>query len=230
MNRRSWILPLLFLFAPAPLAGQTGDAAPPVSTVFAVLTQSLEAKSATEGQAVVLRTVSDVLVNKVVVIPRGSKLLGRVVASALKGKGAGQSALSVVIDKAVREDGKEIPLKAIIAAVAAPRDDSLTSDPTYGMLHSNEPKMIGLGPTSDSPASKSGSTAAVATANVKGAMDEPLLLKEDSRGAVGYEGLSISWVFITTPPVTVFTGKGKNIKLNAKTQVLLRMAPPVTAK
>jgi hypothetical protein len=220
---------LLFFFS-TPLAAQTGDAGPPVVTAFAVLTEPLEAKTATEGQAVVMRTVGDVVVNKVVVIPRGSKLLGRVVASGLKGKGVDQTTLSLVVDKAVWEDGKEIPLQAIIAAVAAPRDNSLASDPTYGMMHSNEPKMLGLGPNSDSVASKSSSTAPVATANIKGVMDEPLLLKGDSAGAVGYEGLSISWLFVTTPPVTVFKGKGKNVRLNAKTQVLLRMAPPTLVK
>ena len=230
MNRRSRVLQLLVLLFSAPLAAQTGNTPPPVSTVFAVLTETLETKDTTDGRGLVLRTVSDVVVNKVVVIPRGSKLLGRVVGGGSKGEGARQSTLSVILEKAVKEDRTEIPLQAIIAAVAAPRDDSLSSDPTYGMMHSNEPKMLGLGPASDSAASKSSSTAPVATAKIKGAMDEPLLLKEDSRGALGYEGLSISWQFTATPPVTVFSGKGKNVKLKAGTQMLLRMVPPGQAK
>src|ERR1043165_6560206 len=100
--------------------------------------------------------------------------------------------------------GVEIPLQAIIAAVALPKkDDSLTSDPTYSMMHSNEPKMLGLGPGTDSPASKSGSNSAAATAEMKGPMEVHLLLKENSQGAIGYEGLAISWEFTSTPPVTV---------------------------
>lgn len=200
--------------------------------MFAVLTESVEAKSATDGQRLVLRTVSDVVVNKAVVIPRGSKLLGRVAGTGVKGKGVQQSTLSIIIDKAVNKSGAEIPLKAIIAAVAMPKDNSLSSDATYGMMHSNEPKMVGLGTgaAAESSASKSSSNASVATANLKGAMDEPLLLKEDSQGAIGYEGLSISWQFTPLPPVTVFASKGENIKLHARTQLLLRMVPPVSAK
>ena len=77
--------------------------------------------------------------------------------------------------------------------------------------------MIPVGPSS---------TAAVATADIKGRMDEPSLLNENSQGAVGYEGLSLSWHLIAPPPITVFASKGKNVKLEAGTQMLLRIATP----
>jgi len=127
-----------------------------------------------------------------------------------------------VIDKAVNKDGREISLQAIIAAIAAPRKDSLATDPTYGMMHSNEPTMTSA---HVDVTSKASSTAAVATADLKG-MDQPSLLDEESQGAIGYEGLSISWHLVVPPPITVFASKGKNVKLEAGTQMLLRMAPP----
>lgn len=142
----------------------------------------------------------------------------------------------MVVDKAIGSDGVEIALLAIIAAVAAPRDSSLTSDPTYGMMHSNEPKMVGVRPSTTagagelSPGSKSSSNAAVATANLNGAMDKSLLLNETSQGAVGYEGLSLSWILIAPPPVTIFASRSKHVKLVAGTQVLLRMAMPQLAR
>ena len=216
------------------LKAQTGDQ-PRVSTVFAVLTKSLESKSATANQEVILRTTSDVIVNGKVIIPKGSKLLGHVSEVATKGKDEPQSVLAIIIEKAVTTDGTEIPLQAIIAAVARP-SSALSSDPTYGMMHSNEPKMIGTGPGSApstgglSASSKASSTAAVATANIKGGMDETSLLDENSQGAEGYEGLSLSWHLMAPPPVTVFASKGKNVKLEAGTQMLLRMAPPRLAK
>ncbi|MFN2491770.1 MAG: hypothetical protein ABR501_02665 [Pyrinomonadaceae bacterium] len=103
--------------------------------------------------------------------------MGHVTEVATKGKDGPQSLLAVAIDKAITARGIEIPLQAIIAAVAAPQGNSLTSDPTYGMMHSNEPKMIGSGPGSASTGSlsatsKANSTAAVATAEIKGRMDE----------------------------------------------------------
>lgn len=231
MNKRLGAL-LLFIFLSTPtLIAQTGGAKPQVSIAFAVLTSAVEAKSATAGQEISLRTLNDVVAGGAVVIPNGSKLTGRVTEVNLKGKGVEQTELYIVIDKAVIKSGAEIPLQAIIAAVAAPQNGDLTSDPTYGMLHSNETKMGGgAGSMSKSgsltPASTATSASAVATANLKGRMDEPLVLNETSQGAVGYEGLSLSWHLMAPPPVTVFAAKSSNIKLKAGTQVLLRMATP----
>lgn len=223
-------LVLIFLFS-TPLIAQSGNS-PSVSTVLAVLLNSIESKKATVGDEFILRTVSDVSVDRVVVIPRDSNLVGHITEVVSKAKNGPQSAMAVVIDRAVKQDGKEIPLQAIIAAVAAPQDNSLSSDPTYGMMHSNEPKMVGARPSSTassgelSSSSKAASTAAVGTAELKGRMDEPFSLNQDSQGAIGYDGLSLSWGLASPPPFTIFTSKSKNLRLEAGTQMLLRMVPP----
>jgi len=222
------ILVLLITFEQSAKAGNP----PPVATVFAVVVKRLETKSASLNQELTLRTISDVVVNGIVVIPSGSRVVGHVVEFATKGKGSQQSILAIVIDKAVIESGREIPLQAIIAAVAAPQDDALPSDPTYGMMHSNEPKMVASGPsgaarTGDlSASSKADSTATLGTARINGEMRKGLLLKVDSQGAIGFSGLSLSWRLDAPPPVSVFSSNTKEIKLEAGTQVLLRMAPP----
>jgi len=205
---------------------------PPVSTVFAVVIKRLETKGASLNQDVTLRTITDVLVDGIVVIPSGSRVVGHVVEFATKGKGSPQSILAIVIDTAVLESGREIPLQAIIAAVAAPQDGALASDPTYGMLHSNEPKMVATSPSSASqtgdlsPSSKANSTATLGTARINGEMRKGLLLNADSHGAIGFSGLSLSWRLATPPAVSVFSSNNKEIKLEAGTQVLLRMTPP----
>jgi len=233
-NKQNFIVLAISFFLSTSLVAQTGDHR--VSTVFAVLTKSLDSKSAIPGQTLELRTLSDVVVNGEVVIPRDSKILGRVIQVTAKGKDGSQSAMAVVIDKAVKKDGAEINLQAIITAVAAPRDSSLPSDPTYGMMRSNEPKMVGARPSGAassgelSSSSKAASTAAVATAELKGKMDEPFSLNEESQGAIGYEGLSLSWGLASPPPLTIFTSKNKNLKLEAGTQMLLRMVPPQLPK
>ena len=211
----------------APAANQ-----PAVSTVFAVVVKRLEIKSASVNQELTLRTISDVVVDGIVVIPSGSRVIGHVVELATKGEESEQSILAIVIDKAVLEGGREIALEAIIAAVAAPQNDSLSSDPTYGMMHSNEPKMIGTGPNSAArpgelpPSSKVDSTATLSTARINGEMRKRLLLNPESQGAIGFPGLSLSWRLTTPPAVTVFSSNRKEIKLEAGTQVLLRMARP----
>ena len=236
MNRKiPWKLLSLILFLSSSLvAAQTGNQRR-VSTVYAVLIKAIESKNATVGQQVSLRTISDVMVDGAIVIPRKSSLLGHISEVITKGKDEPQSVLGLIIERAVTPDGIEVPLQAIVAAVASPQSTGLSSDPTYGMMHSNEPKMVaspGSSVTSGglSSASKAGSTAAVATANLKGAMDEPSVLNEDSQGAVGYEGVSITWHLMAPPPVTVFSSSGKNVKLEAGTQMLLRMATPRLAR
>jgi hypothetical protein len=205
---------------------------PAVSTVFAVVVKRLETKSASLDQELTLRTISDVVVDGIVVIPSGSRVVGHVVELATKSKESEQSILAIVIDKAVLESGREIALEAIIAAVAAPRDGSLSSDPTYGMMHSNEPKMVGTGPSSASrpgelsASSKVESTATLGTARINGEMRKDLLLNAESHGAIGFSGLSLSWRLTTPPAVTVFCSNRKEIKMEAGTQVLLRMARP----
>jgi hypothetical protein len=235
MNKWRGTFLLLVICCPLTLVAQTDRSAPPVSIVFAVLTKSVDAKSAGPGMGVTLRTISDVVVNGETVIPRGSQLFGRVVEARTKDKENPQSVLSLTISRAIRKDESELPLQAIIAAVAAPQKDSLADDPTYGMMHSVEPNMAGgaAGTTSTgqlSPHSKVNSTATLATADIKGGPDVSLLLQENSQGALGYDGLTLSWQLAAPPPVTVFASKGKNIELKAGTQMLLRMAPPRAAK
>ena len=234
-GRRIVSLVLLLLMGLYCVSAQTGSP-PPVTTVFAILVKPVEVKTAALNQELSLRTISDVLIDGRVVIPRGSSVLGHVEEFAIKGNGNQKSFLAVVIDKALIDASRGIPLQAIIAAVAAPQNDGLSSDPTYGMMHSNEPKMVGSPGGSArgselSASSKVSSTAAIATANINGAPYEGLMLTEDSQGAVGFTNdLSLSWRLTAPPAVTIFSSKEKNLKLEAGTQVLLRMAPPSSAR
>src|ERR1043165_5531983 len=136
------IVVLLALFVPAP-AQETNPQK--VTSAYAILTTSVDTRSATEGQQLAFRIVADLIVKGIVVIPRDSTVYAHISEVQAKTRDQPQSALAIVIEKARRPDGIEVPLQAIIAAVAAPKDNSLSSDPTYGMLHSNEPKMSGSG-------------------------------------------------------------------------------------
>ena len=206
---------------------------PAVTTIFAIVVKRVDTRSASLNQELTLRTISDVVVDGVVVIPSGSRVVGHIVELATKGKGSEQSIIAIVIDKAILENGKEITLQGIIAAVAAPPDSSLSSDPTYGMMHSNEPKMVGTGPSAAaarpgelSPSGKVESTATLGAARINGEMRKGLLLNAESQGAIGFSELTLSWRLTAPPAVTVFSSNRKEIKLDAGTQVLLRIARP----
>jgi hypothetical protein len=203
---------------------------PAVIIAFAVLSTPVDTKTSNRGDEVLMTTVSDIVVNGKIVVPKGTKLIGHIGGVISKGKEEPKSVIAISIDKAVN-DGINVPLQAIIAAIAAPKK-ALPDDPTYGMMHSNEPKMSGSAVSSASssgslPArSKANSSATVATAQLKGAGDEPFVLTEDSQGAYGYEDVSISWHLTLPPPLTIFATKAKRLKLESGTQMLLRMVPP----
>ena len=213
------------------IAAQTTDVQPHVSNVFAVLTTVVEAKTAHANDEIALNTIGDLFVDGALVIPRGSKLSGHLIEIAIKGKDQPETFLAFSVEKAILKTGKEIPLQAIVAALAAPRRESLATDPTFGMLHSNEPKMVGgtsgtTGSGTLNASSRASANAAVAAANLNGKLDQPTVLDTNSQGAVDIEGLTVTWRLMAPPPMTVISTKAKNLKLETGTQMLLRMAPP----
>lgn len=203
---------------------------PTIVVVFAVLSTPVDTKTSARGDEISMTTVNDVVVEGKILVPKGAKLVGHIGGIVNRGKDEPKSVIAIAIDKAIN-NGAELPLQAIIAAVAAPQKP-LPEDPTYGMMHSNEPKMTGSAPSSTSSSgnlsarSKANSNASVATAELKGPGDQPFVLKEDSQGAYGYEDVAISWHLTMPPPLTIFATKAKRLKLESGTQVLLRMFPP----
>jgi len=220
---------LAFALGCTTLSAQSNDQ-PPVTRVFATLTAAIDSKIAVKGDEITLQTLNDITVGTVVIIPKGTKIMGYLANVINKDKQEPKTFLAIAIDRAILKNG-DIHLQGIIAAIAAPQTP-LPDDPTYAMMHSNEPKMVGSRTSSASssgtlqPSSKANSNAAVATAEFKGASESGLLLREDSQGAIGYENVEISWNLSIPPPLTIIATKAKSLKLLANTQVLLRMVPP----
>ncbi len=91
------------------------------TTFEAQLTKSLDAKKNQPGDRVEAKATKDVKSNGEVVVPKNSKLFGRVTEAKARGEGQSESALGIVFEKAVTKDGREIPLNVVIQAVAASR-------------------------------------------------------------------------------------------------------------
>lgn len=231
MKRFRLALLASILLCSSSLYAQTSSVQPEVSNLLAVLNNVVETKTAKAGDEISLRPISDLAVAGQIVIPRGAQLNGKLAEVVLKDKENPETLLVFSVEKAVLKNGTEIPLQAIVAALAAPRKESLATDPTFGMMHSNEPKMVGGATNASSagalsPTSKATANAVVATANLTGRLDQATILDANSQGAVDIEGLKITWRLLAPPPLTVVSSKSKNLKLEAGTQMLLRMAPP----
>jgi len=84
----------------------------------AELNTSVDSKKAKTGDPVVAHTTEATKSNGQVVFPKGTKLLGHVTQATARAKGASDSSLGVVFDKAAMKNGQEIPIQTTILAIA----------------------------------------------------------------------------------------------------------------
>jgi len=98
------------------------------STMKAELTRPLDVKKNKVGDQVMARTTEDVKSDGQVVIPRGSKLIGHVTQAKQKAKGESESSLGIVFDRAVPKNGQEVPVHAVVQALAAGEAQATTNE------------------------------------------------------------------------------------------------------
>src|SRR5215472_8101071 len=140
---------------------------------FCALDQTVDFKTAKAGDKIALHLTRDLVVNGKTLMPRGA-VLSATITDAKDG-----NALSIVLDKATRKPGQDVPLMGIIAAVANP-PGALPDDPLYSMNSSSEPAQR----TGNLPVtSVASSGAAVQTAKLEGQNRPKSNLQEDSSGA-----------------------------------------------
>ena len=198
---------LFALFWAGAVSAQT-IAAVPVNKVFTRLETSIDTLTSARDEAFTLVAMNDVVVNGKIIIPKGAKIVGHVAAVTSKGKDAAKSALALSIDRAVNGT-EEIPVAAIIAAIAVPKK----SESEGSMSQTN------LATQSKTSAAR----------NPVNAGDVILLLAENDQGAIGFEDVTLSWHLSIPPPLTIMTTHAKHLRIEAGSQILLRMLPPKTA-
>lgn len=93
-------------------------------TLKAVLTKGLDVRKARAGDPVVARTTEELRGKGDLGIPKNAKLLGHVTQAKVRGRGQSTSTLGIAFDRAQMKDGREIPLQALIQAMAPPEDDT----------------------------------------------------------------------------------------------------------
>ena len=178
-----------------------------IAKVFATLETPVDTLTAARDDGFTLITMNDVGVGGKIVIPKGSKIIGHVAGVTNKGKDASKSVLGLLIDKAVTVNG-DVPLEAIIVAVAAPKGSELASSASTGTNVSSQAKTT----TSPRTVIRDG--------------DVTLLLADNDQGAFGFEDVTLSWHLSIPPPLTILATRGKHLRLEVGSQMLLRMMAP----
>jgi hypothetical protein len=87
------------------------------TTICGALANSIDAKKAKPGDAIIARVTLPVLSHGKVIIPNGAKVTGNVTWAKTRSRGSDESELGIVLDRAVLKDGSELPLSLTVQAI-----------------------------------------------------------------------------------------------------------------
>lgn len=216
------------------------NALAPNTALVATLSKTVEAKKAKEGDQVTAKVAQDVISQGNVVIPRGARLIGHITTVKPAAKGDNQSQLGIGWDHAELKNGSQVPLHAIVVALAPPPEGS---QPMPSGMSPDTGPMGEAGPQGGVGAGSQGGTAGTvgnpggsppSAPGIPGGIGAPAgnapsapasagrsgpVLSPRSVGVVGIQGVTIA----NSPQGSVISDKNGNLKLQSGTQLVLRV-------
>jgi hypothetical protein len=198
-----------------PAAGLSGRTALQVELIH-----NVDAKKAKPGDPVEARLTQDVREDGKVVLHRGAKLVGHVSEAKARSKENPESRLGIVFEKAAGKHGEEFAFRAVVMAIAPPRDEAtnIAGDPTRlssGPIMGGQP--FGAGNAVGGPSASAAPAVEAATRSGGGNGT----LTATSRGAIGLPGVALKPSAVDGIQGTVIISGDHNVKLESGTQMLL---------
>ena len=214
------------------------------SSVNAVLTKPVDSRHTKPGDPVAARTTQNARTEGGTSIPKGSTLMGHVSDAHSAAEGQAGSSVGLVFDKAVTQDGHEIPLRNVgIQAVAAAEASVASSAGEAGAMRgagggagmSRGGSLLGrttgaVGGTVGSGLGAAGGVGSLAGGaagtlqagpGAMGGLDAAGMLTAGSTGVFGLRGLSLSGGAAGAAMGSVMTSSGKSVHLDQGTRFLL---------
>jgi hypothetical protein len=193
------------------------------TAILAELNSGLDSKKAKPGDKVGAHTTEALKsADGRTIMPRGTKLEGRVTMAAARSKGESLSTMGIQFDKAELKDGTEIALNVVIQAMA-PRDSSgpvgRDEDSSPRAIGTTQTSPMGGGHTNAPNGSPQGADGGGAPGNFPAAAGPRL--DERSQGAVGMKGVSLDSQVVSGRGATIVSSNGKSVKLDDGTRLLL---------
>jgi hypothetical protein len=229
-------------FAQSPKVSETTSAATnssfgqiaPGEAIVVELAKSVDARKAKADDKVEARLTMDMLSHGEIVIPRGTKITGRVTAATPKARHTPESSMEINFDRVVLKNKRAIPLKVTIQAVGAPMQVSSTATSDLaGPNNSAGGPGSSLGrngaanvratsfPGSIRP-TISAAGAAEPTGSATSQSNPTLSLGPTSHGVVGIRGIVLSNV----AQGSAITSTSGNVHLHGGTQLVLHVNEP----
>jgi hypothetical protein len=209
-----------------------------VGTAFNVsLNDSVDTSKAKPGDLVTGEIAEDVIYERSVIFPKGTKITGHIVRANSAGHGRSSSALFMQFDKAFLQGGEEVLLNAGIQALAV--NPVRTPSPTdeAAVANQSEPTEAGVSDTSSEESPSMVSTIYDASprrlrgpllgdTTPQGEIRKDGLFTPDSKGAFGHPELKVYTPTSEGSRGTVLLSSKKNIHLDSGTHLLLVVQPP----
>jgi hypothetical protein len=202
-------------------------------TVPAQLSKPVDARKNKPGDEVVAKTTQDVKSNGQVVIPRGSKIMGRVTEAKARTKGQNQSSLSLAFDRAILNNGTNVPVSFAVQAIgsstmglqaeeqplAASAGSASMAAPTA--TRASGGLVGGVGATAGGVTNTAaGTTGSLSRASgVGGVASVPL--SATSQGVVGMPNLNLVSA-TSSSTANKITSNSSNVHLDSGTEMILR--------
>jgi len=188
----------------------------------AELSKSLDAKKAKPGDKIEFKISMDMLSHGQIVIPRNSKIEGHVTSAKPHTKDAPDSELGIAFDRILIKNGKELPMQAVIQAIAppliinndAPGSPAAIGAPPPGQQSGNVGAAEAPGTALSSSPQVPSMTAPATVSSARGGS----VLTSESHGAVGMKGTAVSG----TKDANLITSSSQNVHLDGGTQLMLK--------
>lgn len=173
----------------------------PGTIIFAELSKSVDAKKVKVGDKIEAKTAVDLLSNGQVIIPRGSKIVGRVTDAKKRSKESKDSMVGIVFDRMSMKDGGELTIQAAVQAIGRPAEKASNNSSMAGGPIGSSGEAMPSG-VAGQPSDSAGSS-----------------LNSSSQGVVGLRGLSLG----SSGQASVVSSSNENVYLESGTQLILRV-------
>ena len=208
--------------------GKVASASPLKSgtTIQAQLVKPVDAKKTKVGDEVIATTTQNVTAGGKVVIPSGSKLVGRIMGVRVQNSEQSTSQIGIAFNRAVLKSGKEIPVALTIQAIGS--SPEMAASTATSATASHRAYLVGAVGGTSSTRGAVVTTASHTTGTVVNRADHPGAaangtLPASSQGVIGLRGLSLSSQTTPFATASVVSSQGNNVHLDSGTEMILRV-------
>ena len=194
---------------------------PPGTTVQVELIKAVDSHKAKAGDEVVAKVTQDVKSDDKVVLPKGSKVMGKVTQAQGRAKGQNESQLGLAFDSAILKDGTQVPISFAIqavadssAAMAQAALDAQSASTSISM--SNNAPGGGMAGRPGLGSQAQGAPGADLHAGNAASTNHGEALTSSSQGTIGLPDFTLS-------SGTLITSSTKNVRLERETRLVLRV-------